>query len=100
MNTYFHQQLRRIGFDKFDWYILARGHKECMHLLEKVCIKNLNTLKPDGYNSMNEGYDTTADEDELKFIEQMRESIGNWSNDYYDLYDLLKKRMISENTFD
>lgn len=90
-NTYFHQEIRREGSEKFEWMILAKGLKDIIKMLEKTLIANLATLKPDGYNSVNESdHLINATKEELEFFESMNSRI-QVMRDCYDLNEILDK---------
>ncbi len=48
---YFHNALRKYGFDTFEWRIIMRwGNEETLNEKEQFCIRFLNTKAPNGYN--------------------------------------------------
>lgn len=50
-NTYFHNALRKHGFENFEWTILVEGKTiDELNLLEPEYIEKIGTLAPDGYN--------------------------------------------------
>ena len=84
-NTYFHQALRRQGADNFKWDILAKGIEPVIRLLEKTLILKLDTMKPKGYNSINEAYESSnASDEEVSMFADM----NKWVEEIETIYNL------------